>query len=87
MTDPKNTQEPSEEEKAGKRVPDLAKAPDPATALWRLPAVLAQVPISRAGWLAGVKAGRYPAAVRLSSRCVAWRAADIRALVASLPDA
>jgi prophage regulatory protein len=53
-------------------------------ALWKLPRVLAHVPVSRSGWLAGVKAGRYPAPVRLSERSVAWRATDIRALVAAL---
>lgn len=53
-------------------------------ALWRLPTVLAHVPISRSGWWAGVKSGRYPQPVRLSARCVAWRASDIRALVQSL---
>lgn len=31
----------------------------------------------------GVAEGRYPAPVKLSKRCVAWRSADIRALIAS----
>ena len=53
-------------------------------ALWRLPTVLAHVPISRSGWWAGVKAGRYPAPVRISTRCVAWKSEDIRALINSL---
>ena len=53
-------------------------------ALWRLPTVLQHVPISRSGWWAGVKAGRYPAPVRLSTRCVAWKSEDIRALINSL---
>lgn len=56
----------------------------PARRLLRLPNVLARVPISRSNWLAGVKAGRYPAPVRLSDRCVAWRDEDIDALIASL---
>lgn len=56
--------------------------PDPA--LMRLPLVLENFPISRSGWWAGVKSGRYPAPVRLSARCVAWRSADIRALIQSL---
>jgi predicted DNA-binding transcriptional regulator AlpA len=30
-----------------------------------------------------VAEGRYPAPVKLSKRCVAWRSADIRALIAS----
>ena len=46
--------------------------------------VLAHVPVSRSGWWAGVKEGRYPAPVKLSTRCVVWRSADIRALIASL---
>jgi len=57
---------------------------DPDSELWRLPAVLAHVPISRGSWLAGVKAGRYPKPVRLSERRVAWRASDIRSFVAAL---
>lgn len=52
--------------------------------LWRLSTVLSHIPVSRSAWLAGVRAGRYPAPVRLSARCVAWRPEDIRALVASL---
>lgn len=57
--------------------------PNPDIALWRLPTVLAHVPISRSGWWQGVKTGRYPAPVKLSTRCVAWRASDIRTLIAS----
>lgn len=60
-------------------------SPPPSSdfALWRLPTVLQHVPISRSSWWAGVKCGRYPQPVRLSPRCVAWRASDIRALVES----
>ena len=57
---------------------------DQDIALWRLPTVLAHVPVSRSGWWAGVKSGRYPQPVRLSARCVAWRSADIRTLIESL---
>lgn len=56
---------------------------DDLLALWRLPKVLAHIPVSRSGWWAGVASGRYPAPVKLSTRCVAWRSADIRALIAS----
>ena len=52
-------------------------------ALWRLPTVLQHVPVSRSGWWAGVRDGRYPQPVRLSARCVAWRASDIRSLIES----
>lgn len=52
--------------------------------LWRLPVVLQKIPVSKSGWFAGVRAGRYPKPVKLGARAVAWRAVDIRALVASL---
>ncbi|NQW93771.1 MAG: AlpA family phage regulatory protein [Polaromonas sp.] len=51
--------------------------------LWRLPRVLAHVPVSRSGWWCGVKTGRYPAPIKISKRCVAWRASDIHALISS----
>lgn len=56
---------------------------NPDIALWRLPVVLAHIPVSRSNWWAGVASGRYPAPVKLSTRCVAWRSADICALIAS----
>jgi prophage regulatory protein len=56
---------------------------NPDIALWRLPTVLAHIPVSRSGWWAGVKTGRYPQPVKLSTRCVAWRSQDIAALIAS----
>lgn len=62
----------------------LPPPPDPVAELWRLPLVLAHIPISRSSWFAGVKAGRYPQPVRLSDRRVAWRASDIRSFVAAL---
>lgn len=58
--------------------------PNPDPTLWRLPEVLARVPVSRGTWQAGVKAGKFPQPVRLSARVVAWRASDIEALVRSL---
>jgi predicted DNA-binding transcriptional regulator AlpA len=39
------------------------------------------LPISRSSWWAGVKAGRYPAAVKLGPRITAWRVDDILALM------
>lgn len=49
--------------------------------LLRLPQVLARIPVSRATWYAGVKAGRFPAPVSLGPRAVAWRLSDIAALM------
>jgi prophage regulatory protein len=47
----------------------------------RLPAILALYPVGRSTWWAGVKAGRYPAPVKLGPRITAWRVEDIRALL------
>lgn len=60
----------------------LPKNPD--SELWRLPTVLQRYPVSRGTWLAGVRAGIYPKPVKIGIRAVAWKASDIRALVASL---
>ena len=43
----------------------------------RLPQVLGIIPVSRASWWAGIKAGRYPAGVKLGPRTTAWRWSDI----------
>ena len=64
--------------------PRVGSSSDDDDPLLRLPEVLKRVPVSRSHWWAGVASGRYPAPVRLSVRCVAWRASSIRALIASL---
>lgn len=50
-------------------------------ALLRLPRVLSLVGVSRSSWWAGVKTGRFPAAVKVSPRVTAWRASDISDLL------
>jgi predicted DNA-binding transcriptional regulator AlpA len=55
-----------------------------ADGLMRLPEVLAVVPLSPSTWWAGVRSGRFPAGIKLGTRCTAWRAADIRELLAKL---
>lgn len=42
------------------------------------------IPVSKSTWWAGIKSGRYPAGVKLSERCTAWRVDDIRNLLADL---
>lgn len=42
------------------------------------------IPVSRASWYAGIKAGKYPAPIQLSERSVAWREEDISALCEKL---
>jgi predicted DNA-binding transcriptional regulator AlpA len=49
--------------------------------LLRLPEVLAVYPVGRSKWWEGVRAGRFPASVKLGARCTCWRAADIRELI------
>ena len=46
-------------------------------------AVILRLPMSRSTWLVGVKAGKYPAAIRFSPRRPVWRDSDIDALLAS----
>lgn len=47
----------------------------------RLPQVLAVFPVGKTCWWEGVRTGRYPKPVKLSARCIAWRAEDIRQLL------
>jgi predicted DNA-binding transcriptional regulator AlpA len=56
--------------------------PIPEIGFMLLPSVLAVYPVGRTHWYEGVKSGKYPQPVRLGPRKVAWRAEDIRALIA-----
>lgn len=59
----------------------------PATGFLRLPSILGPhgpIPVSKSTWWHGVKVGRYPAPVKLGPRITAWRAEDIRALIATM---
>lgn len=42
------------------------------------------IPMSRSSWYEGIRAGRYPAPIKLSERSVAWRSVDIDALIERL---
>src|SRR6476469_7972986 len=53
----------------------------PETGFLRLPQVLSVIPLGKTSWWEGVKAGRFPKPVKLSARCTAWRAEDIRELI------
>ena len=58
----------------------------PQTGLVRLSQILAPdgpIPVSRSSWWAGVKTGRYPQPIKLSSRVTCWRAEDVCSLFAS----
>jgi len=41
------------------------------------------IPIARSSWWAGVKSGRYPQPVKLTSKTTVWRQEDVRALIES----
>lgn len=52
--------------------------------LYRLPQVLARVPVSRSSWFAGIQLGRYPRGLQLGPRTTVWRSDDIERLIQSL---
>ncbi len=62
---------------------DVSANTIPATGFMRLPAVLSLIPVARSTWWAGVKSGRYPKPVKLGPRMSAWRAEDVRSLIAN----
>ena len=55
----------------------LAK-PLPESGLVRLPTILAVFPISRTGLYNRIKAGDFPAPIKLGPRTSAWRAEEVR---------
>lgn len=59
----------------------------PEAGFVRLSQVLSLFPISKTAWYEGVKAGIYPAPIKLSERTAAYRVSDIRALLASYGEA
>jgi predicted DNA-binding transcriptional regulator AlpA len=58
----------------------------PEIGFMRLPQVLEVIPLGKTSWWEGVKSGRFPQPVKLSPRCTAWKAEDIRELVKVLSE-
>lgn len=58
----------------------------PETGFVRLREVLTVIPVGKSCWWEGVKSGRYPRPVKLSARCTAWKAEDIRILIRQLSE-
>jgi predicted DNA-binding transcriptional regulator AlpA len=58
----------------------------PETGFLRLSQILKVIPVGKSTWWEGVKSGRYPKPCKLSERCTAWRAQDIRLLIKKLED-
>ncbi|WP_205529557.1 helix-turn-helix transcriptional regulator [Taibaiella koreensis] len=50
----------------------------PQEGFLRLPDVLRFIPVGKSTFWAGIKTGRFPAAVKLGPRTTAWRVSDIR---------
>lgn len=63
---------------------DLGMGNLPETGFMRLHSVLNLLQIGKATWYKGIREGRYPKPVKLTERCSAWRAEDIRSLIDSL---
>jgi prophage regulatory protein len=53
-------------------------------AFLRLRQVLGRVPVSKSTWWKGIREGKFPRPVKLSTRTTAWRRSDIDALCAKL---
>ena len=64
--------------------PKLKGHPMAPEILYRLPQVLSRFPVSRSGWYAGVRSGKYPAPVKAGPRMSMWRASEINALIAAV---
>lgn len=45
------------------------------------------IPVSKSTWFEGIKSGRFPASVKLTERCTAWRVSDILALIEQTKEA
>jgi prophage regulatory protein len=54
------------------------------TVFLRLPQVLEIIPVSKSTWWAGIRAGKFPKAVKLTQRTSAWRLKDIEDLCVRL---
>ena len=52
--------------------------------LYRLPQVLARIPVSRSAWYAGINSGIYPRSLSLGPRTAVWRSDEIDFVVSTL---
>lgn len=53
----------------------------PQTGYVRLSTILKFIPIGKTTWWNGIKTGRFPKGIKLSSRVTVWRVEDIRRLI------
>ena len=62
----------------------VARQSIPETGFMRLPKVLEIFPVSKSTFWDGIRKGQYPKPVKLSKRCSAWRAEDVRKMIEGL---
>lgn len=84
-TDPAKGFQPIKANHARAEVPKQNTLPQEGFA--RLPTVLANYPVCKSSWWAGVKSGRYPQPVKLGPRVTAWPVEAIRQLIANAGNA
>lgn len=69
---------------SGSPTKKLEKTSLPESGFIRLPEILALIPVGKTTWWEGVKSGRYPKGIKLSTRVTAWDVKDIRELMERL---
>ncbi|MGZ8262068.1 MAG: helix-turn-helix transcriptional regulator [Methylotenera sp.] len=60
--------------------------PLPKIGYVRIHQILSVIPVGRSSWWAGVKSGRYPAAIKLGANTTVWEAADIHNLIKKIAE-
>jgi len=60
---------------------NITKSADLNFALYRIQTVLELIPISRASFYNGIRAGKYPQPIKIGPRTSVWRARQIHALI------
>ncbi|TCP19111.1 AlpA family transcriptional regulator [Simplicispira metamorpha] len=63
--------------------PAQAPAQQFQDSLLRVPTITERMGVSRSYWWKGVKEGRFPAGIKLSTRVTVWRASEIDSLIAN----
>lgn len=58
----------------------------PKEGLLRVKQILPVIHVSRSGWWAGVREGRFPQPIKLGPRTTVWKAEDIRSLIQGKTD-
>lgn len=65
-------------------MPAKVTQPQQDSLLRVVPHITDRMGISRSGWWKGVKDGKFPAGIKLSSRVTVWKSSEIDALIANI---